>query len=64
MKIAIDAIRIDSGSYKKVLAKAKKQELKFLSEKFNKLFTTLAAYIPQEKIIEDGATIKNFKNAL
>jgi molecular chaperone DnaK (HSP70) len=53
----MDAIGIDSGSYKTVLATVKQRGIEIvLSETSNKSTPTLAAYTPEERIIGDAAT--------
>jgi len=64
----MDAIGIDSGSYKTVLATVKQRGIEIvLSETSNKSTPTIAAYTPEERIIGDAASNqmkKNFKNTL
>lgn len=64
----VDAIGIDAGSYKTVLACVKQRGIEIvLSDTSNKWTPTIAAYTDQERLIGDAAVNqmkKNFKNTL
>lgn len=61
-----DAIGIDAGSYKTVLACVKQRGIEIvLSETSSKWTPTIAAYTDQERVVGDAAINqmkKNFKN--
>lgn len=63
-----DAIGIDAGSYKTVLACVKQRGIEIvLSESSGKWTPTIAGYSDQERIIGDAAVNqmkKNFKNTM
>jgi molecular chaperone DnaK (HSP70) len=64
----VDAIGIDVGTYKTVLACVKQRGIEIvLSDSSNKMTPTIAAYTDQERLIGDSAVNqmkKNFKNTL
>jgi molecular chaperone DnaK (HSP70) len=64
----VDAIGIDAGSYKTVLACVKQRGIEIvLSETSNKMTPTIAGYTEQERLIGDAAVNqmkKNFKNTM
>ena len=64
----VDAIGIDAGSYKTVLACVKQRGIEIvLSETSSKWTPTVAGYTDQERIIGDAAMNqmkKNFKNTM
>ena len=64
----VDAIGIDTGSYKTVLGVVKKGGIEIvLSETSAKSTPTISAFTPEERLIGDPAVNqqkKNFKNTL
>ena len=64
----VDAIGIDTGTYKTVLGCVKQRGIEIvLSETTNKWTPTLAGYTNEERVIGDAAgnqMKKNFKNTL
>ena len=64
----VDAIGIDTGSYKTVLGCVRQKGIEIvLSESSSKFTPTIAAFTPEERLIGDSGVFqfkKNFKNSL